>query len=106
MSCRSRSSQMCARSMLFHVLDVAVVLLADELDEVFIFPEPPVDADRPRFRVGFRIVDRDIDLDAPVLRAAEFLGDLSAAREGRALDVQPSFVPQTDRLDDKRIALV
>src|SRR5262249_7625493 len=85
---------------------VAVVLPADELDKVFVFREPPVDADCPGLRVGFRIVDGDIEFDAPVRRAAEFLGDLCAAREGRAIDVEPSIVPPPNGLDDKRIAFV
>jgi hypothetical protein len=67
--------------------ELAVVLLTDELDEVFVFTEPPIDADRPRLRAGSRIVDRDVDLDAPVLRATEFSRDPCPAREARAPDV-------------------
>src|SRR5690348_7893794 len=83
-----------------------IVLLADELDQLFVDAEPPVDAHRPWFCIGLRVVDSDVDFDPSVVRPAELFGDLRAGREGGALNVQPSLVSQPDSLDNKGIALV
>src|SRR5947207_11576452 len=85
---------------------VEIVLVADEFDQFFIRAETPVDADGPRLRVRLRMVNRDVDLDAAVGRPAEALGDFRAARERRAVDVEPAFVPKADCLYNQRIAFI
>src|SRR5262252_3454016 len=91
---------------LLHMFHVEIVLIADELNQLFVRAEPPVDANRPRARVRLRVVDRDVDLHPPVGGTPDALGDLRAVRERRAVDVEPAVVPQADRLDDERVALV
>src|ERR1700719_894801 len=61
-----------------------LVLVADELDSLGVGEELLVDADRERFRVRLRVVDRHIDLEAAEGRAMEPLGELCLLAVGTA----------------------
>src|SRR4029079_18270750 len=88
-----------------------LVLVADELDQFGVGEDLLVDADRERFRVRLRIVDRHVDLEAAEGGAAEPLGELRLLAVRTAAHVEPSVVgarlraPQVVRLDDEGVAL-
>src|SRR5437763_571407 len=60
---------------------------------------------RPRRGVSLFVVDRDLDVELAVRRAAEAFGDLALAGQRAAVLIEPHVVVETDRLDDKRVAL-
>src|SRR5581483_791547 len=88
-----------------------LVLVADELDRLLVGQQPLIHPDRPRLRVRFRILEREIDLQVPVGRPAEPLGELRLAAVRAAVHVEPAVVravlraAQVVRLDDERVAL-
>lgn len=58
-----------------------------------------------RFRVGLRIVNRDLNVHVPEIAAAETLRQLHDITMRVAEPVQPGFVVETDRFDDQRVAI-
>jgi len=48
-----------------------ITIFADELDQFGIEHNSLIDADGPGFRVGFRIVDGDVDFQCSIAWAAE-----------------------------------
>src|SRR5688572_7370458 len=56
-----------SRLLLDQVLRRLLVFVADELDQLLLRVEAPVHTHRERLRVGFRILDRHVDLHPPVV---------------------------------------
>src|SRR5215471_4083910 len=77
---------------LLQVFYVQIVLIADELDQLFVRAEAPVHAHGPWTRVRFRVLDRDVDLHPAIGGTPEALRDLRAAGERCAVDVEPALV--------------
>src|SRR5215471_17995846 len=77
---------------LLQVFHVQIVLIADELDQLFVRAEAPVHAHGPWTRVRFRVLDRDVDLHPAIGGTPEALRDLRAAGERCAVDVEPALV--------------
>src|SRR5437667_10236769 len=80
------------------------ILRANELDQLRVEHDALVDLDGPRSRVGFRIVDRDLDFQIAVVHATEPLGPFRGVRQWAPVDIEPAIVPETGRLDDERVA--
>src|SRR5688572_26565275 len=57
------------------LLPELLVLVADELDQLFIGQKALIDADGPRLRIRLRIFDRQIDLQVVERRTTEALGE-------------------------------
>src|SRR5262249_22570742 len=88
-----------------HVLRVFVVFLANALDELDVRLEAPTELDVPGFRVGLRIVDRDVDLHLADRLPCEPLDDAQRLGAGQPAHVEPRPAVLTDCLDDQRVAL-
>src|SRR5204862_6806419 len=67
----------------------ALVLQTHELDELVVGHQALLDRDRPRTRVGLRVVHRHLDVHEPVARAAIPLDRAGAVGERSAVDVEP-----------------
>src|SRR5215472_7683282 len=98
------------RSVDFHAPPELLVLVADELDELVVRRDLLIDAQRQRFRVRLRIVERDVDFQLAVAGPANALGELRPVGIRAAADVEPPVIrarlgsPQVVRVDDKRVA--
>src|SRR6476646_2186804 len=91
-----------------HVLDVLLVLGADELDQLgvhaLVHHQLLVHAHGEGGGVGLGIVDRDVDLHRAVVQPAEPLGDRGGVGLRRAVDVEPAAVAETGGFDHQRVA--
>ena len=88
-----------------NVLDRAVVLVADELDQLLVDHDALGDADRERLGVGLRVVDRDRDVQLAEPRPREPLGDLALIGQRTPPHVEPAAVDEVVRLHHERVAL-
>src|SRR5688572_26695514 len=84
---------------------VLVVLFADALDQIGTRYEPPAQPDRPGLRVRLRIIDGDVDIDAPDGGPREALGHAQRLGRGKTAHVEPRLAVLSDRLDDEGVIL-
>src|SRR5215470_4196396 len=88
-----------------------LVLVADELDELGVRHDLLVDANRERFRVRLRIVNRDVDLEPAEGGPVESFREFGLLAVRTAADVEPAVArsvfgaAQVVRLDDERVAV-
>src|SRR5215467_2298785 len=86
-------------------VEVLVVLIADVLEELGVRLIGQRLRDAPRLRVRLRVVDRHLDVHVAEILADEALGHAQLVGVGLAGVVEPSFVVETDGLDDQRVAI-
>jgi hypothetical protein len=82
-----------------------LVLVTDELDQFRVEKNALIHTNGPRSRVGFRIVNGDVDLERPVIRPSKTLGQRCGIGERVADDVEPAAVLEPGRFDDERVAI-
>src|SRR5438552_8276786 len=87
-----------------HVRRRALVLGADELDQLFVRNDLLVHANGEGRRVRLGIVDRDVDAQRSVIRPGVSLGHLRLVRERTSVDVEPPAVAEVVGVDDERVA--
>src|SRR3954451_2357900 len=87
-----------------------LILVADELDDLVVWRDLLVDAERDRPGVGLGVLEGDVDFQFAVSGAAEALDEFRLLRVRAAAHVEPSVVgarlrsPQVVRLDHERVA--
>src|SRR5512144_3039878 len=84
---------------------ILVVLFADALDEIGVRYKAPRKLDVPRFRVGFRIVDCDLDVHVADSRSVETFRDAERLSRWQPTHVEPCFPVLSFSLDDKGVVL-
>src|SRR6185312_8765090 len=82
-----------------------ILIYTHELTQLRVRHEAAVDDGIERFRIGLRIVDRDLDLEVAEVQPADALGELRRARQRAAAHVEPAVIHQPRRFDDERVAV-
>src|SRR6185436_14899892 len=85
------------------VRDVLLVFQTGVFEEIGIEREMLVEANRPRSRVGLRIVNRDFDLEPSERRPPEFFREPRGVGQRAAVEVGPQAVPEPGGRDDERV---
>src|SRR5262245_11990527 len=86
----------------FHVLQRALVLQADLVDQLRLDDQAFLDRHRERLRVGLRIVDGQLNLHVPEVWTTDLFAYLRGLADDAALPIDPAVISQTDRVDDQR----
>ena len=71
---------------------ILFVFLADVINQIGINNDVLIELDRPRRRVGFGIVDGDLNLEPSIIDAPETFRDLRCIGERAAVSVKPQLV--------------
>ena len=82
------------------VRDVFLVIAANKIQQIGVERDDLVQLDRPRFRVGLRIVHRNLDFHVSEVDAPEPFRDSGCIRHRIARSIEPHAVAETARLDD------
>src|ERR1700677_3451465 len=92
------------RSFTHHVARRFIVLFTDILSDVVFRQEMNFARDGPGFGVGFRIVDRELNVHMSYITARETLGQMHRFGLGMASHIQPFFAVEARGFNHQRIA--
>src|SRR5206468_1808780 len=87
------------------VFEVPFVLVADSLHEFRIQHQSGLFFDGPRFRVGFRIIDRDLNIDVAEIPPPEPLDQMECFRRRRAQLIHPHLSVKASRVHNERVTV-
>src|SRR4029450_6618512 len=82
-----------------------IFINTDKLGQLRVGHQAVVDRCRKWLRIGFRIVDRDRDLQVAVTHTAKSLHQLSSARQRAPAESSPPIAHEAPRLDDECVSL-
>src|SRR3970282_1183722 len=85
--------------------EIAVVLVADEFEQLRIRQQPRVLSYGPRLRVGAGVVDRDLDLHVAEVPARRPPDNVHLLRRRFPALTEPCLAVESARLDDERVAV-
>src|SRR5690606_24901026 len=105
--CRSRRAGTvppCRSFRAYHVIDVAIVVVTEVLDDVLVGYPLLRPRRGPRARVRPRVVDRDLVSERVDVRARDALDQMQRLGVRIAFTVQPEPLVEADRVDHERVA--
>src|SRR5213594_526189 len=88
-----------------NVFEIPFVLVADSLHEFRIQHQSGLFFDSPRFRVGFRIIDRDLNVDVAEIPPPETLDQMECFRRRRAQLIHPHLSVKASRVHNEHVTV-